>query len=277
MAASIVTPTENVSLKRVFDEFSLLMETLEYRQIGGWLYTRLVPLGGKDRPAPPAWLFSILIRAVPSIRRRIRGSVEAMRSDKAGKLIDRWYAEWQPGLSRRLAELRDVDLQHLSDQALEQHLDRAIAHFTEAAGIHFMLHAPGAFALAELTFTCRDMLGWDEVRTLNLVAGLSTMSTEPARRLAELARLGRDRPAVRSLLEHVDSTTARRLADVIPSSPRPSPRTSPRTAAGRSATTRRTLPSRKRRSSRWDCSPISWLGTKIRPPIRHRCTHTGRR
>ena len=216
MAASIVTPIENASMKRVFDEFSLLLETLEYRQIGGWLYTRLVPLGGKDRPAPPAWLFSILIRAVPSIRRRIRGSVDAMRSDKAGKLIDRWNAEWQPALSRRMAELRDVDLPRLSDEELEQHLDRAMAHFTEAAGIHFILHAPGVFALAELTFTCRDMLGWDEVRTLDLVAGLSTMSTEPARRLAELARLARDRPAVRSVLEHVDSTTARRLVEVDP-------------------------------------------------------------
>jgi len=49
-------------MRRAFAEFGLLAETLEWAQIGGWEYTRLVPLGGKDRPAPPARLMPLLIR-----------------------------------------------------------------------------------------------------------------------------------------------------------------------------------------------------------------------
>ncbi len=54
MNRSLWFPVRNPALKHMFDEFSLLLETMELREIGGWEYTRLVPLGGKDRTAPPA-------------------------------------------------------------------------------------------------------------------------------------------------------------------------------------------------------------------------------
>ena len=34
--------------RRVDEEFGLLMEGMEIREIGGWVYQRLVPLGGKE-------------------------------------------------------------------------------------------------------------------------------------------------------------------------------------------------------------------------------------
>ena len=43
----------NASIKRAAADFSLLMEGIEFREIGGWVYQRMVPLGGKDRPMPP--------------------------------------------------------------------------------------------------------------------------------------------------------------------------------------------------------------------------------
>ncbi len=55
MNGSIAFQPRNAALKRMFDEFGFLADGLEMQQIGGWEYARLVPLGGKDRPAPPAW------------------------------------------------------------------------------------------------------------------------------------------------------------------------------------------------------------------------------
>ena len=78
------------------------------RQIGGWEYSRLVPLGGKDRPAPPAFLMPLLIRLMPAMRRRI-ADVAAIRTDKPGRLIEQWYQEWQPDLITRIEQLRDSD------------------------------------------------------------------------------------------------------------------------------------------------------------------------
>ena len=48
------------------------------------------------------------------------------------------------------------------------------------------------------------------------MGGLSTTSTQPAHKLAHLARPAADRPTVSSLLSTVDERTASRLADVDP-------------------------------------------------------------
>src|SRR5262249_55983113 len=79
---------------------------------------------------------------------------------------------------------------------------------------HFLLHGALGIVLADFAFACRDVLGWDEQRAFEMLNGLSEKSTEPARRLAELARLARQRPAVRQLLERVDQRTFDRIAEL---------------------------------------------------------------
>ena len=206
----------NRAMRRTFAEFGLLADTLEFTQIGGWEYTRLVPLGGKDRPAPPAVLMPLLIRLVPRLRRRIADSVAAVRADKAGQFVERWYRQWQPDLTRRTTDLREADVSLLDDQELNAHTDRAAALLREGADIHFLLHGALMPILAELAFTCRDLLGWSDPQTCELLSGLSTTSTEPARRLAELADLARRRPAVRTLLGEPSDRTVGRRAESDP-------------------------------------------------------------
>ncbi len=206
----------NQAFRRLFAEFGLLAETLEFRQIGGWEYSRLVPLGGKDRPAPPAFLMPLLTRLVPDMRRRIAKSVATIRTDKPGHLIDHWYEEWQPDLITRIARLRDVDLAALDDQELDAAAEQALELMHRGIEIHFTLHGALMPILAELAFTCYELLGWSDQEVLELLAGLSSTSTQPAHRLAELARLAADRPAVSSLLTAVDRDSATRLADADP-------------------------------------------------------------
>ncbi|MEE8191697.1 MAG: PEP/pyruvate-binding domain-containing protein [Gemmatimonadales bacterium] len=213
MNRSVIFAPRNAALKHSFDESGLLLETVEMREIGGWEYTRLVPLGGKDRPAPPAWLMPLLIRVVPQMRSRIKQCVEAIRSDRPGRFIRRWYEEWRPGLTARIAELRDIDLAVLSDSRLDDHVSKVTALLSESADVHFLLHGPLALTQGDLVFTCRDLLGWDERQTFEMLSGLSEKSTEPARRLAELARMARERPTIRNLLERVDEGTVSRLAE----------------------------------------------------------------
>ncbi|HKY76686.1 MAG TPA: PEP-utilizing enzyme, partial [Acidimicrobiia bacterium] len=67
--------------------------------------------------------------------------------------------------------------------------------------VHLLLHASNALMLGELTFACRDLLGWSEQQVFDMVCGLSPASTEPAQRLAKLAEMARSRPALRVLLD----------------------------------------------------------------------------
>src|SRR5690349_3452152 len=71
MAGSTILPRVNAGLRTLFEQMGILVETLEYREIGGWAYVRLAPLGGKDRKAPPPPLFKLLTRLVPDLRRRV--------------------------------------------------------------------------------------------------------------------------------------------------------------------------------------------------------------
>jgi pyruvate,water dikinase len=206
----------NKAIRRMFGEFGLLADTLEFAQIGGWDYSRLVPLGGKDRAPPPAFLMRLLVRLVPIMRRRVADAVAAIRSDKAGRLVEQWYDEWLPELDARIAELREVDLEALDDPALDADTGRAAELLRWGTEIHFALHGALAPILADLAFTCQEQLGWSDQEFLVLLAGLSSTSTQPAHRLAELGRLAAERPAVCAMLARVDRGTADRLATADP-------------------------------------------------------------
>ena len=216
MTYRLIFTWRNRALKRAFDEFGFLVDTLDIREIGGWEYARLVPLGGKDRPAPPPWLFWLLARLVPSMRARIAQCVDAVRSEKAIGFVRRWHQEWQPGLEGRIADLRGLDLGAFSDPELDAHTASVLALFEEGNDLHFLLHAALGGILGEHVFACRELLGWDEDRAFGLLNGLSAKSTEPSRRLADLARLAKGRPAVRRILENPDERSVARLAAVDP-------------------------------------------------------------
>ena len=194
-------PIVNAGFGRMCTEMGVLAETVEWREIGGWVYTRVVPPGGKDRPVPPAWLFPALVRLVPALRRSVQRAAEAQRTDRFGGYLARWEQEWRSELTARIAELRAVDVAVLDDAALAQHLDDVMELTHQAWQTHFLLHGVNAYVLADLAFTGRELLGWSDGRTLELLVGLSGASTAPGRELAHLTRLARREPALRRLLE----------------------------------------------------------------------------
>lgn len=194
----------NAAFREMCAAYGLLLEGVEMREIGGWMYARAVPLGGKERPAPPAAVLWLLARAVPQLRRRIAACREAIRCDKHGRDVEQWYAEWQPDLARRIHALAAADVGFLTDAELDDHLDHIEHLLDRCVHVHFLLHGALIMVLGELAFACRDLLTWDDRRMLELLNGLSEKSSEPSRRLAELARLASGTPAVRRRLERLD-------------------------------------------------------------------------
>lgn len=213
MSRLLIDPIRT-AVKRWVDEYGFLIDGLELQEIGGWMYQRLVPFGGKDRPPPPSWVMRLMVRLMPSIRGRINISVDAIRDDKPGHFIQRWHTVWQPELASRIAALRDVDLAELSDEALNDHIESTVALFGRAIEIHAVLHGSLAIILYELSTTCQDLLGWSESQAFELVNGTSFKSTEPARQIHVLAQMARERPAIMRLLESADWQTVNRITEV---------------------------------------------------------------
>jgi phosphohistidine swiveling domain-containing protein len=207
MSASMFPEPATAGLRHVFEEFGLLLETLENRVIRGWTYTRLVPFGGKERPVPPPPVFWLLTRMIPSLRGRVRKAVQAVRTGKAMRFVRQWRDEWQPELARDITVLRERDLRSLSDEALAGHVSETRSLLARGIDVHFRLHGSHTVALGRLALTCRELLDWDDQAALGLLSGLSTISTAPGRSLDELARTARSRPPLLALLQDATRQT----------------------------------------------------------------------
>ncbi|KJS11665.1 MAG: hypothetical protein VR67_13015 [Peptococcaceae bacterium BRH_c8a] len=211
LTRSILLPAANQGFRQMCAEFGLLTETVEEREIGGWVYLRMVPLGGKDRPPLPDWLTGLLIHLLPSLRARIRDCTEAARTDKAGKCIKQWHTELKPKLIERLTALRDTNLKTLSNDRLDRHAITVGALIRESQEIHMMLNQSLNLLLAEFAFTCRDLLGWNEEQTFDMLIGLSETSSAPTRALAKLAQQVRESPVLADLLSQNDQRTLEQM------------------------------------------------------------------
>jgi len=209
-------PAQIAGLAAMCQALYLPFEKMDYREIGGWVYQHMVPLGGKDRNPPPNWLMYLLLRLLPAMRSRVKGMARLIRDDISSSYIDQWFNEWKPGQIERIAELRAVELPALSDQDLDRHLAEVLAFFGESARIHGLVMGT-ELANAFLAFTCRDLFGWDDVQTLRLLSGLSATTSSASLRLAGLSQMVREQPKLRQLLEAGSAEqTMEQLANVAP-------------------------------------------------------------
>ncbi|MTI85137.1 MAG: hypothetical protein FH756_14890 [Firmicutes bacterium] len=212
LTRSVLLPAANQGFRRMCTGFGLLVETVEEREIGGWVYLRVVPPGGKDRQPPPDWLMRLLIRLLPSLRARIRGCREVVRSDKAGQWIEKWYKELKDDLIKRLTDLRDINLRALSGDDLARYAGEVDRLLRDSQETHMMLNQSLNLLLAKFVFTCRDLLGWDEEKVFDMLIGLSETSSAPARALARITQQVRASPQLKNLLRRIDRSTAERMA-----------------------------------------------------------------
>ncbi|HEY3603437.1 MAG TPA: PEP-utilizing enzyme [Sporichthyaceae bacterium] len=176
MAGSFYLDALTAGVRHLCSELGLLLDTAQWREIGGWVYLQSVPFVADEA----------------AIGERLGRCVEAVESDLTDRYLDRWDQEWRPWLVRRAAELDAVDRGACDDKELAAHLDEVVAFVFAATDVHCLLHGPNATMLGELVAVCTQLLNWSEAQALDLVSGTSTASTEPAARLAELAALGGD-------------------------------------------------------------------------------------
>lgn len=189
LGASFLLTAINQSFRKVFEEVGLPIEGLEFREIGGHVYQRMKPLGMGDsapRKLPPKFVLWLAVRLHPAFRRRAARCKQVVSGRVDRQYVERWYDEWRPQLVRDIERLRGVDLPAITDEQFAAHLDELWRWGQDSIDVHFFLTI-AAFPLLNLTFFCRDHLGYEERHVLVLLAGLSGTSSEPAVVLAKLA------------------------------------------------------------------------------------------
>ncbi len=190
LGADFLIEPINSAFRKMFEEFGFPLEALEFRDIGGYVYQRMKPLGAGEGAGPsslpPKFVLWTVLRLHPAFRKRAARCKEAFQTRLDRQYVERWYDEFRPQLTKDIARLRAVDLTSLSDEQLAAHVDEVWRFGQHAFDVHFLLTLTW-FPIISLTFFCRDQLGYSDVDVLPLLAGLSETSSEPARALAKLA------------------------------------------------------------------------------------------
>jgi len=213
--ASVYLPAVEHGLAAMLDTWGLPMARVQQRSVGGEVYTRAVPLGGKDRTPPPWWVLWVAMRVAPPLRRRARRIDRALGERLAERLIEGWPGAREQ-FRRDTAALRAVDLPALADEQLLAHLDRTLALLGRGEVAHFGLVPPYMLAVYELGTACQELLGWTPTETLALLAGNSQTSSAPGRALRELAASVAASSAAVGALEGAGEDLLERLQGAAP-------------------------------------------------------------
>ncbi len=214
--ASVYLPAQVQAFGPLIEQFGFLFEGADLRSRGGEVYMRMLPIGGKDRAAPPWWVVWLASRLVPTIRRRARAAEEALRTDAAGRLIERWNDGWRDEFRREAAALGGRDLAALSDDELLAHLDAVEGLMSRGQQAHMLLWGAYVLPLYELSQVCEELLGWSAAETLALVSGTSPASSEPGRALDELTAAIAESAAARDVVSTGGADVLERLRDAAP-------------------------------------------------------------
>jgi rifampicin phosphotransferase len=211
--ASVYLPALSGIMAPLAEEYGLLIEGDEQRSLGGEVYLRMIPLGGKERP-PPAWATWVAVRLMPVLRRRAHAAERFITSRAPERLLDQWDCEWRGAFRSEVEGLKRIDLGALDDDALLAHLDGLKDLLHRGQDLHFRLHAPYALAIYELGGACEDLLGWDTLASLSLLSGSSESSSEPGLKLRGLASRFASDPRVVRVLDEAGEDVLVRLRRV---------------------------------------------------------------
>lgn len=188
MTASVIDL--NPSFKLLSEGFGFLGQA-ESRNIGGWQYLGMLPLGMAPKsgrtPRLPGWAVALLLFILPAGRQRITAARRQRRDDTSMQILDKWYSQDFPAIAARLEELRDVDLAGLSDLELASHLQSSADFLRNGLQVHVMASMPHYFETTRLEMLCERLLGWDYAQVMELLAGTSEMSSRPSRELRRIA------------------------------------------------------------------------------------------
>jgi pyruvate,water dikinase len=203
---------ENDIWRKLAEKHGMMFDGVEFREIGGWVYQRLRPLGGKDRKAPPAPVMWMLVRTVPQLRGRIRALI-AGEADLSIQQPESWH-DLETGADRHHLPAPCGGPAGARRRRAGGHAAEVAAFGYESMRRHFELTMPLGQSLSS-TSSARE--AWVErPADGGATERLSVASTEPARRLAALARMAAERPAVRELIDSAPEDWPARLGGVDP-------------------------------------------------------------
>lgn len=191
------------------ERYGLLLEYIEFAVVNGFVYICArgvgAPKGAKG--PPPKFIFKVLTKLHPEVRRRIRTMAEVFATKRWREDVARWDSEWKPAIMHENKELQAVDTRALSDAELTDYLRRCIDTVGRAVTRHHSLNATAMLPLGDFLSHVREWTGATPAEVLPLFRGASRVSQGAADELDALARAINASPDASTLLATGDPAT----------------------------------------------------------------------
>lgn len=188
------------------ERYGMLLEYLEFAVINRYVY--ICPRGvGAPKGAkgpPPKFIFQVLTKLHPEVRRRIRTIAEVFATKRWREDVARWDAEWKPAIQRENSELQAVDSAALGDDELRAHLRRCFDAVRRAVTRHHSLNPVNMLPLGDFLAHVNEWTGAMPAEVLPLFRGSSPVSQGASEELAALAHAIRDSPEAATVLAGSD-------------------------------------------------------------------------
>src|SRR4051812_23013772 len=187
--------------------YGALLDHLEVAVINGFIYMCPRPVGApkKAKGPPPKFIFKLLTKLHPEIRRRIKRTGEVWEGKLWREDVTRWDGEWKPAIVKRNGELAAIEPSKLDAAQLIAHLDDVHARVADAIFRHHSLNMCALLPLGDFLVQATQWTGLPVHQLCALMRGASPVSEGAA---AELARAA---AAIRA-----DADAARVLASSAP-------------------------------------------------------------
>ncbi len=213
---SLVTKAMTDGMRRIMKDLGAPVDTVHASFVNGFMYARLRPLIGADKPSkklPPLPILKLATRLHPELRRRARTAERVVRERPWREVIREWDRTGRSAIEADNLALQDVALDDLSDAHVVHHVNAVLAHTRKNWEHHFWLHGYDLGPIG-LFLVRIDEWGLDVRAAITLLEGASPSTTAP------LAALARIRAAVEqsgrevTTLDDVRATSATTAADL---------------------------------------------------------------
>jgi phosphohistidine swiveling domain-containing protein len=192
--------------------YGLLLDTLRMRFVNDFAYGKFAPVGAPDNAVgpPPRFLFMLLTRLHPELRRRVATGPEAFEKKLWREDMRRWDEEIKPDSIARNRELQNTPIAALDDAAFIRYLEKIRDNMIEMIYRHHIFTIACCFPVGHFVSEVQRWTGLPSGEILGVLKGAAPISrgigAEPLERLrAALAEAGitaesvRGRPATQVL------------------------------------------------------------------------------
>ena len=225
--AKVFPAAATAGFKEATSRYGMLLDYLEFATVNRFVYICPRPVGAPKgaKGPPPKFIFKVLTKLHPEMRKRIRQIGEVWKNKLWREDVKRWDNEWKPAIAKENSALQRVDIRALSDEELIKHVEATFDAIRRGITRHHSLNATAMLPVGDFLAHVKEWTGLSPAEALPLFRGSSKVSRGAADEIDALASLitvddlnGSDaRATIDALLARTDAAgeAARKYVDAV--------------------------------------------------------------